>query len=228
MRIKYGSIVTDGSGKLGGHVASKGRSGSVLRTKVTGSNPQTPAQSSSRALLGSLAGSWKSLTDEQRQSFEESVSKFKSTDIFGDVHNPSGYTLYIKLNYHLLAAGLSINATCPEPIVQDDIYAVSVNYIEGYWESSAININIYNYDTYSYVLRGCNGVSPGIYNGKSKITILGYVYNESGGIINIGYPIVTKYGTQIQGNRLFFSIQRLYSNGQVGAEQFVNCIVEYP
>jgi hypothetical protein len=225
MRVKYGSIVTDGSGKLGGHVASKGRSGSVIRTKVTGTNPRTTAQNSTRALLGSLAAGWSSLTEEERQSFDSAVDKFKSTDIFGDVHNPSGYTLYIKLNYHLLAAGLSINTTCPDPIIQDDIYAVSAFYLEYYWESDFININKYHEETYQYILRGCNGVSPGIYNGKSKLAIVGYVNNDFGGNINIGYPINTKYGIQIEGNKLFLSIQRLYSNGQVGAEQFVDCIV---
>jgi|694.fasta_scaffold36646_5 hypothetical protein len=226
MRVKYGSIVTDGSGKLGGHVASKGRSGSVIRTKVTGTNPRTPAQNSTRALLGSLAGSWKSLTDEQRQSFQESVSKFKSTDIFGDVHNPSGYTLYIKLNYHLLAAGLSINTTCPEPIVQDNNYAKNCQYIENAWESSFIYMSLETYDEYKYILRGCNNVSPGIYNGKSKLAILGYVNNDYGGNINCGYPLYYKLGAQTLGKKLFYSVQRLYPNGQVGAEQFVSCPVE--
>jgi len=44
MKIKFGSIVVNGSGKLGGHVYSSNRGGNYVRTLATPSNPQTPAQ----------------------------------------------------------------------------------------------------------------------------------------------------------------------------------------
>jgi len=44
MKMKFGAIVVDGRGKIGGHVASKNRGGAYLRTKVTPSNPQTGYQ----------------------------------------------------------------------------------------------------------------------------------------------------------------------------------------
>ena len=58
MKLKFGAIVTDGRGKIGGHVASKNRSGAYLRTKVTPSNPNTVAQVQVRSILASLSQSW--------------------------------------------------------------------------------------------------------------------------------------------------------------------------
>jgi hypothetical protein len=45
MKMKFGAIVTEGRGKIGGHVASKNKSGAYLRTKVTPVNRQSVAQS---------------------------------------------------------------------------------------------------------------------------------------------------------------------------------------
>ena len=42
-KIKFGMMMTDASGKLGGQVFSKNRGGSYVRTKVTPTNPQTAA-----------------------------------------------------------------------------------------------------------------------------------------------------------------------------------------
>ena len=226
MRVKYGSIVTDGSGKLGGHVASKGRSGSVIRTKVTGTNPRTTAQNSTRALLGSLAAGWSSLTEEERQSFDSAVDKFKSTDIFGDVLNPSGYNLYIKLNFNAISAGFAQLTSAPEPQFLEFNPAINAEFYRDYPESSLIYFQIEEYANYRYMIKASPGVSPGIYNGKSKLAILGYVNNDYGGNINCGYPLYYKLGAQTLGKKLFYSVQRLYPNGQVGAEQFVSCPVE--
>lgn len=93
MKIKFGALVTDGRGKLGGHVASKNRSGNYLRTKVTPSNPQTAAQQATRAVLGSLSTAWSGLTLAQRNSFNSAVGDWSGTNIFGDIKNPTGKNL---------------------------------------------------------------------------------------------------------------------------------------
>ena len=225
MRVKYGSIVTDGSGKLGGHVASKGRSGSVIRTKVTGTNPRTPSQNSTRALLGSLAASWSSLTDAQRQSFDSAVDKFKSTDIFGDVHNPSGYTLYIKLNFNLISSGAAAITTAPEPAVQNNSFAMYANLYNDFPEAMYIFLNVGNDQIYKYKIMASAGVSAGVYNGKSKLSVISYEL-ETGTLLNWGYAYIAKFGNPIVGTKVFFSIAQIYSNGQRGVESFGSCIVQ--
>ena len=83
MKLKFGALVVDGSGKIGGQVVSSNRGGKYLRTKVTPSNPSTVAQQNARALLSSLSTQWADLTEAQRLSFNSAVSNFATTDIFG-------------------------------------------------------------------------------------------------------------------------------------------------
>lgn len=107
MKTKFGSIIVAGSGKIGGHVASRNRGGSYLRTKVTPVNPQTTAQSTVRNRLAGLSQAWRGLTASQRSAWNAAVGDFAKTDIFGDLKNPSGFNLFQRLNNNLLAVGAS-------------------------------------------------------------------------------------------------------------------------
>lgn len=113
MKTKFGSIIVAGSGKIGGHVASRNRSGSYLRTKVTPTNPNTKYQSAARSYVATTSKAWAGLTLAQRESWNAAVQNYAKTDIFGDIKNPSGFNLFVKLNSNLLATGTAIITTCP-------------------------------------------------------------------------------------------------------------------
>ena len=113
MKIKFGAIVTDGRNKIGGHVASKNKSGNYLRTKVTPVNPQTTFQSAVRGFFGGLAQSWRGLTADDRQSWIDGAPGFPYIDIFGDSKILSGFGLYMKLNSVLLNIGEAAISVCP-------------------------------------------------------------------------------------------------------------------
>lgn len=115
MKIKFGSLVVDGRGKIGGHVASKNRGGAYLRTKVSPINPQTARQSAVRSELTGFSQGFRSLTSDQIASWNNAVSNFTNTDIFGDVKKPSGINLYVKLNMNLAQIGASAITDPPLP-----------------------------------------------------------------------------------------------------------------
>ena len=112
MKTKFGSVIVAGSGKIGGHVASRNRAGSYLRTKVTPVNPRTASQSIVRNRLATAAQAWRGLTAAQRDAWQAAVATFAKTDIFGDIHNPSGFNLYCKIQNNLSIAG-SVPSTLP-------------------------------------------------------------------------------------------------------------------
>lgn len=103
--IKWGMMVVDGRGKLGGHVLTKSRNGASVRTKVTPTNPQTSYQQQNRAIFGQLSSNWTGLTEAQRQAWNSAVKEFEKTNIFGDLKAPAGRDLYISLNRNILQAG---------------------------------------------------------------------------------------------------------------------------
>ena len=100
MKIKWGMMMTDGRGKLGGQVASKNRSGAYVRTKVTPVNPQTSFQSVVRQRLSSLSKEWGQLTERQRLSWNEAANsgQWNKNDIFGDARRPTGKNLFTGIN----------------------------------------------------------------------------------------------------------------------------------
>ena len=128
MKIKFGAIVTDGRGKLGGHVLAKNRSGNYMRTKVTPVNPQTIYQQAQRSALGTLSSGWSGLTASQRNAWNGAVDDFQKTDIFGDLKTPTGKNLYTGLNRNLLNAGQSLISTPPSPSAIPNLVVTSSEY----------------------------------------------------------------------------------------------------
>lgn len=104
-KIKWGAIVVDGRGKLGGHVFTKTRSGATMRTKVTPVNPQSPAQAAARSRLGSQSQAWRGLTEEQRIAWNDLAQRTAKTNIFGDQYFPTGKNLFTGLNSNLMLIG---------------------------------------------------------------------------------------------------------------------------
>jgi len=121
MKMKFGAMVTDGRGKIGGQVASKNRSGAYLRTKVTPVNRQSASQTIIRNRMSNLAQSWRSLTEAQRIAWNAAVGDFAKTNIFGDLVNPTGFNLYCKLNNNLIRVGATVILVPPTPAGITDI-----------------------------------------------------------------------------------------------------------
>jgi hypothetical protein len=126
MKAKFGSIVVDGRGKIGGHVASKNRAGSYFRTKVTPVNPRSAAQLSARNRLTVPVQAWRGLTDAQRSAWNAAVPQFSKTDIFGDLKSPSGFNLYAKLSINLSLAAQSPISLPPTSLAVSTVTLSSV------------------------------------------------------------------------------------------------------
>lgn len=125
MKAKFGSIIVAGSGKIGGHVASRNRSGAYLRTKVTPVNPNTAAQTLVRARLAARSQEWRALDADERDAWNAVVGDYAKTDVFGDLKNPSGFNLYQRLNNNLVNIGEAVQDTPPVP--QDVINFTSLS-----------------------------------------------------------------------------------------------------
>lgn len=129
MRAKFGAVVVAGSGKIGGHVASKNKSGAYFRTKVTPSNPQTTAQLAVRGNFSSSSKSWGSLTDSQRASWNAAAQYFKGSNIFGDIVTPSGFNLYKKISDNLQNIGETPISTAPANVAPAAIESLAATVV---------------------------------------------------------------------------------------------------
>jgi hypothetical protein len=111
-KVKYGEMIADLRGKIGGSVHSRNRSGAYMRIKVSPVNPNSSYQSAVRALFTALSQNWRALTAGQRTSWNAAVSNFQKSDVFGDLKTPTGKNLYLGLNRTLELGGVA-NITTP-------------------------------------------------------------------------------------------------------------------
>lgn len=139
--IKWGMMVVDGRGKLGGHVLTKSRNGATARTKVTPANPQTSYQQANRALFGQLSSNWAGLTESQRKAWNGAVGAWQKTNIFGDLKSPSGRDLYISLNRNILQAD---GTTIDTPPTKDGILPNAITSVDFDQVGSEIQISMAN------------------------------------------------------------------------------------
>ena len=212
MKIKFGAIITDGRGKIGGHVASKNRSGAYMRTKVTPANPNTSAQASARSILASLSQSWRTLTKGQRLAWNGAVGDWSKTDIFGDIKTPTGLNLYIKLNANLLGVGL-VAITTP-PLRQDvpSAYPVSASYTIS-TGNLTVHMSDESGDAVIGLIRATPPLSAGISFVKSELRVLGNATGTTN-VVTVTGLYASKFGVPVVAANVIVSVQWVLSNGQ--------------
>jgi len=101
MKAKFGAIVVEGRGKVGGHVFSKNKGGNYMRTKKSPANPKSSAQQTVRARLTAQSQGWRGLTAAQIASWNTAAKLWYKHNVFGDKRNPNGFNLYVWLNNNL-------------------------------------------------------------------------------------------------------------------------------
>jgi hypothetical protein len=229
MKIKWGALVVDGRGKIGGQVASKNRAGAYMRNKVTPVNPQTTAQLTARNRLTTFSQGWRGLTQAQRDAWIAAVSDFSRTDIFGDLKNPTGFNLYQRLNNNLVTVGAS--ALTSPPLVESvgEVVANSLT-AEDSTVAESLSLTLSDDVPANTAIKvfATAPQSPGKNFVKSEYRFIGYQAAATATPIDLLTDYQAKYGsTGTAGQKIFVKIQAVNTNtGQVGTPSEVSDIVE--
>jgi len=224
MKAKFGAIIVDGSGKIGGHVVSKNRGGAYIRTKVTPTNPNTVAQQNVRAMLSGLSTAWAGLTEAQRSSWNGAVADYASTNVFGDLKNPSGFNLFVKLNTNLQNGGFSAVDTVPakETVPYSEI-ATAI------YDISSAEFNVTfpdsNYDGVVLYVQATPAVSAGKTNVNSLFRTIG-VFTGVAGSIDVYGQYVAKFGALAVGANASLRLAPIVASGQKGVYQTIKINVQ--
>lgn len=201
-KIKFGMMMTDARGKLGGQVFSKNRSGAIVRTKVTPANPQTSYQQAVRQLLGSLSQQWASLTEAQKLAWNNAVTAWSSTNVFGDVVNPSGKNLYVRLNINLVNIGESVIDE-PPAVPTMPVFALAVT------NTTAAAAEVTTAGTlagFAQVIRSTPAISAGIFNASGRFRTINNDAGSAAGALDVATPFDLKYGSMTVGQKVFVEV----------------------
>lgn len=216
-RIKFGMMMTDARGKLGGHVFTKAKSGATIRTKVSPLNPKTSAQSEARGALGANSQAWRTLSETQRLAWNSAAQEVSKTNAFGDTYFPSGKNYFTAVNNNLRNVGSQILVNPPALVQMPSLTSVEIAFdllaeqidIAPNFVGDEANIII--------VCNATSGQSAGRYNFSGK-------YRKFNGYTLAGLPqdtaiyddYVSKFGVPSLGQKVSFEFYLVNANtGQV-------------
>lgn len=107
-RVKFGSIIVEGSGSLGGHTIQKSLGGAQLRSKPINKKKPSAAQSLIRSYNPQLQAGWRSLSPEQQQSWNQFAISHQVRNKSGDGHILSGHSLYMRYAFDFISQGAAL------------------------------------------------------------------------------------------------------------------------
>lgn len=215
-KVKFSALISEMRNKLNGSVFSRNRGGNYLRNKVTPLNPQTAAQVAARALLTQFSQGWRALTDAQRQAWSAAVANWSTTDVFGDVINPTGNTLYTRLNINIANAGGSAISTPPTPIGVEALTDLSID--------AAVTGDTFDVTfaptpvpaDHALYVESTPMLSTGISNANSKFRAIGVQAAAATSPADMFAAQTAKFGALIEGQKVFVRAKLIrLSTGEV-------------
>lgn len=211
-KIKFGMMMTDARGKLGGQVFSKNRAGAFVRTKVTPANPRSAAQMQSRSFLSTLSIGWNGLTDAQRASWNGAVEAWQKTNIFGDLVKPTGKNLFTALNKNLLQCGKSVINTAPAKM---ELPAIAISSVTVETPTTSILTGLATVPSnVTLQVSATPALNNGINYVKGKFRVISYVASGAVTPELLYAAYVVKFGAPVAGQNIHFQFKYIGSNGQ--------------
>ena len=188
-----------------------------MRAKVTPLNPSTTAQQNARGILGALSTQWSQLTEAQRLSFNNAVQDFSRTDIFGDVRNPSGINLYVKLNANLINTGQAQITAAPakEEIIFSAINTITMD-VSG--QTGSIALADESLDGATVLIFATPTLTNGTRFVKNRLRAIGFAEVNSD-LITFGSAYTSKFGAFALGANIVVGFRVITATGQASTFQ---------
>ena len=212
MKVKLGALIDSVSGKIGGSVGMKGKSGFVFRTKVRPRNPQTSYQTTQRNNVYNLSKQFATLTPAQISDWNETAARLHYKGIYGDTFSPSGINLFLKQNCNTIDFG-GTAATDPVHLPATPL-PMTLNTVAA--DASAHSLII----TFSRLLTSGEVAivevtaqqSPGVASFKGKYRMLLRLTSANTDLVtghNCGTTYEARFGTLATGSKI--SVQVMHS-----------------
>ena len=218
MKIKFGSIVTDGSGKLGGHVYSKNRGGNYIRTNKVPSNPRTAAQILARSRFGQASAGWKGLSEIQRAAWAEFAVNNPYSDSLGDQRHLSASSAYTRSANNLINVDKTPIST---PLDVDETLTFS-DFAAGFLATGVAgvelnNVNISNFGNAKILVKASPAFPASQKYAANKLRIVGS-YDASDidpatDILDFSANYAANIGSLTAGMRVAWELHLIDSNG---------------
>ncbi len=198
---KYGVIITELKGKIGGQVFQGGNGTPIVRNnKRTKGNPSRSRQDATNTLQ-SVTGLWRNLSDPDKATWESLRAAWSFTNRFGDTYIGSAFQVFTSYNLSLLSIGETVVST-PHVAAEaqdpgfDGFSADTSGAFPVTWENGLDGTT-----AVKFFASPC--YSPGRGNNNIRWAFMKFNANVSDAEDNIGSQWEAVYGTPLIGSRIF-------------------------
>jgi hypothetical protein len=147
MKTKFGSIIVDGSGKIGGHVASKNKDSNFLRTKVKPKKSEKFSSIRQRNNYYKLAKAWRNLDKTTVEAWNNEATNTVYSNSFGDKKSLTGINYFMRINNNLLLLNKPLINTPQTPLPDIESFNQSLS-TSIYSTTDIFNIKLTNPNIY--------------------------------------------------------------------------------
>lgn len=219
--------IADLRNKLGNVVYSRNRYGAYSREYVIPIDPSTTYQDAVRASLAVQTVGWQGLTDAQRTAWNDAIPSFLHTDVFANIIRPSGFNLYVKLNFNLNQIGFSSLTIPPVPASTFPVRVSSATIsLAGVSMSVVFAISPIPADYYA-VIYATTGLSSSINYFRNKLRQTAILTDGETTPYNLYAEYVTRFGVPVLGKKIGFAIESIHkTTGQKSPRSYASGIVE--
>lgn len=242
-KVKYGALMVDARGKVGGTVFSRSAQGATMRNKVTPVNPRSAAQQAARTMLSVYSAQWRMLLQAQRNAWEQARKNFPRKDQFGDVKILSAQQLFVSLNSNAQKVKATLSAINNPPVPEgasitgSDTITLTLN-SSASAPARRIELNVSNVfigtgNAVELYLRATPALSPGVSNPTGLFSALpmpggSFVGPATPPSMDVQDGWEKKFGSlSYIGGKVFFEITPINSDtGESGTPVIVSAIVQ--
>lgn len=219
--IKLGALVAGVRGTLGGNVFSANKGGPYVKAWGRGSNPRTTRQSVHRGNLINLAQSWRNVAaiDKGNWDVYAALPAQELTNSLGEAYFISGFNWFCRINLNRFSAGLAQSDAFPTL----GIPAVPIVTAVQFFKTSGSSTSRIFLDAGDPEFDELHVFKATMYNSHGRLVaseIPNFLVTKLHGVS----PFVTvfqsdleaKFGTIIEGQKGFLSVQTQFADGRRG------------
>lgn len=224
-KVVYGPIVSDARNKVGGSVFTKGRSGAVVRRKVSPCQPRTSYQMNVRSSFTAISKLWSDPTmDANRAGWISLAERTPIKDTFGANFILTGLQMFQRVNRALHAIGVATLLVAPLNLVAGAPGTIELT------ATAATNTTVLTWPTAPaatevpvvFAAPPQNAGRKSIGGKCRQIAYLGAAYPGPWTSTTHYY---NKFGSWLAGQRIFFQLLFVSNvNGAQGGRSSVSCI----
>jgi len=226
--IRFGGIVTDARGKLGGVVLSANKSGSYAKPWRMPTSKPLKNNTWQTSIFSSMGHAWNALTSTQRAQWDAWAADpaQEKTNPIGEAYYLSGWQSFVEINVRLnlyLRAARTVPPTSTAPAAP--ALTALAAYETGAGSNTTLSFVSGQFTSYDFIAYAALVNSVGVLNAAPTWIVAHRAYAFAGSTIDLQAALEAKFGLLREGQKLLLMVYRQDTQGMRSAASSIQADV---